>query len=53
MKLKHYKVSWRGPWDAKERGERILTMQSSSKLAAGRAHALLFPYKTRKIKVIR
>jgi hypothetical protein len=51
--LRRYRITWRGPWDSVERGDRILTLQATSKKEALKCHNALFPVKKRSISWIR
>ena len=51
--MARFKIRWRGPWDAKDRPERILVLEAKDKTQAGKLHEALFPAVSRKITLAR
>lgn len=46
MAINRYKVTWRGPYDAPSRPDRVLTMRAKNLKEAKRLHSGRFPCKT-------
>jgi len=45
-----YRVTWNGPWDARDRPERVLTMWANNKPQALKLHKSRFPCRTVKVQ---
>lgn len=51
--MPHYRIRWKGPYDAQDRPVRVLTLVAESKEHAAKLHDKLFPARERRVVAYR